>query len=73
MIYFRAVRGIVNASKLKKIFPTIEIIKLRQFLQSLSLVNPLSEIPKSPINNIESKARVNEKINTVVIPVIIPI
>lgn len=73
ILYFRGVRVIVNASKLNKIFPIIEEIKLKQFLQRRSLVNPLSDIPNNPINNKDKIERTRENIKTVVIPVIVPI
>ena len=73
MILFRIVKGIVSANKPNKIFPIIEIIKLIQFWQSLCRVNPLSEIPKSPINSKDRRAKVSAKIKTIVIAVIIPV
>ena len=54
-------------------FPIIDIIKPKEFWQSLVLVSPLSEIPNNPIKSNESREKDKEKINKFVIPVIIPV
>ena len=51
----------------------MEMIKRIQFLQSLSRVNPLSDIPNNPIKNIESKEIMSAKIKIDRVLVIIPI
>lgn len=62
-----------NPSKLNKIFPKIERIKLKQFLQRRSLVIPLSELPNNPSISKDKRDRIRENIKTVVILVIVPI
>ena len=67
MQYFRDAIGIVKANRENRIFPVIEIIKVRLLWQSLWRVKPLSEVPNNPIksNDRSEKTRANINIKDV--------